>query len=407
MSEENHEPRKEIFQLSWAARSFIDAPSSRVLFLCVSLVLVSVVAFFISSFFITIDRTVRSSGETDSFLGVKEVIALRAGQIESLSVTEGEMIAADKVIGRLKIEGSSEEKLHDYLTRLQKVLQVCRDSDCELPKGTLDVAIFSDPGLKEALTNVSRMFADYRYSRVELGQKTSREIDPLKQRLGLIQKKLQYLAKSKMKNYLLMQKEALDEEKGRLEQQLIATENQLSGTVREKKNEALHSLELAIFQLQNFVVKHQLKVPVSGIVAKLHRSKGSYVKEYDPILAIIPESSPIIARVNIPAKDVSKVKDGDNVFISIDSYPSHKYGYFSGKLLTIEKIASGGQSNVANNFVAKISIDTDSLKRNPAFAFDELTKVKLEPGMGVEVRIVTGKTKLIQLMVDKVLGKER
>jgi multidrug resistance efflux pump len=396
--------------LSWGARSFIEAPSSKILFFSVSLVLLSIVTFFVASFFITIDKTVKSAGVTDSFNGVKETIALVSGQVLILDVKEGETVSADAIVGRLRIEGTNEKKLIEYSESLKKVLHLCKKSECQISAGSLEVAMFSDPHLKEALTSVVRKFSDYTYSQVELRQKTAREVNPLKQRLNLINKKLSYLSKSKMKDYLVMQREGLDEEKGRLEQQLISTENQLSGTVRERKNEAIFSLQLAIFQLESFIEKHQLKTPVAGKIAKIHHNIGSYVKDHEPVISIIPESSPIIARVNIPPKDVARVKEGDNVFIGIDSYPVHKFGYFSGKVLTIDRVASAIRSdNPSNGFVAKISIDTNSLSRNPAFAvsFDELPRVKLDPGMGVEVRVVTGKSKLIQIMVDKILGKEK
>ncbi|MFL5783312.1 MAG: HlyD family secretion protein [Bacteriovoracaceae bacterium] len=400
MSEESNAQNQNV-QLSWAARSFIEAPSSRVLFFSVSLVLASIVTFFLASYFITIDLTVRTDGQTDSYLGVKEVIVLRSGQLEELRVKEGSLVSAQEVVGHLRIEGSSESMLLDYVHSLKAALKGCREKGCQLPQGTFDAAMFTDPSLKEALSNVSRKFSDYRYSQVELKEKLAREIGPLKQRLVLVRKKLEYLATSKMRNYLLMQKEALDEEKGRLEQQLIASENQLSGTEREKKSEAVHSLELAIYQIENFLEKHRLKAPVSGRVAKLYKTQGSYLREYEPVIAVIPESSPIVAKVNVAAKDVARIKEGDTAFVSIDAYPKHKYGYFSGKLVSIDKVASEAK------YVARISIDINSLPRKPAFAVEELGKVKLEPGMGVEVRIITGKTKLLQLMLDKVLGKER
>jgi membrane fusion protein, adhesin transport system len=398
MSEDNNEDNR-FLNLSWGARSFIAAPSSAVLFASVLLIFFSLVFFTIASFFIEIDLVVKSRGQTNSLLGIKDSVAQISGQIEILKVKDGDVVEEGQVIGQIRIEGTKEAQLISMIQELKNQVDLCHTNPCVEERFSINALGIMDPSIREQIADVNRKFSSYFYTHSELKTKILTELDPLKERQRLILGKLQYLKSSDMKKYLVMQKESLEEESGRITQQVTNLQNQIEERIHQSKNEAIHSLRLAIFSLESFILKHQIRSPVRGRVSRLNRTQGSFVALHEIILTIVPEHSPIITEALVDTKDIGKVSRGNKVIISVDAFPPHRYGYFSGKVIGIEHIR--GSETKPDHYLAKIKFDEYSAKQR---SLASQTKLVFSPGMQTQIRIISRRETVSSIILDKLLG---
>ncbi len=395
--------------LSWGAVAFIDSPSPFVLALAASLLGVTFVGCFIASFFIQLDVGVKAQGVTDYMSGVKDAVALTSGQVYYLPVREGDHIKKDQTVAWGRRPGTHEIQWREYITALGNDLAALDQSQATRVASLLSTTSLEDASLKALLIDVRQKQTYFARNLSDAISKTKRELAPLRRRQQIIAEQLRYIRKSNLVSYLLMQKQSLEEESGRIEQQITASENSLSNRTFESREETKKSLHLAIAALQNYVALHQIKSPVSGTVGRLAVTVGTVVRDQQPVLTVLPEDSPLIAKVSVSSKDIAKVKESSVVYISVDSYPSHKYGYFSGKVLSIEKIVRPRDvaSDAVDTYTVRISLDPNSLVRKPKIDFDDKNPIHFVPGMNVDTRIVSRRASLMSLGFDKLFGSEK
>lgn len=407
MSSPMHNPNENNpkIKLSWGAASFVEAPSSLVLALCVLALAASLVTCVVGSFFISIDVSVRASGETDSLAGVKYVTALRSGEVYKLSLKQADVVAKDQLIGWVRMEGATEAQLQTLSTQLETKISDVEHRKAKLQHLGLDESFLVDSQLKSLMTDAESKVAALYNVEVRGAANLESQMKPLRTRQLTVKRQLAYVSKSKLRNYLVMQKESLADEDGKLTQQLLALQNESEQRVFEARENALHSMRLALASLKSFVLQHQLRAPIDGQIARLDIAQGSFVRDQQSVATIIPANSPIIAKIHVQSQDVSRIQVGNPCSLDIDAFPAYKYGYFDGKVLSIEKVKSEGAAQ-ALGYVARVEINLDSKSRRPAFVKEAQDKLVLSPGMSVQARIITKKATLASLFVDKIFGNK-
>ena len=135
----------------------------------------------------------------------------------------------------------------------------------------------------------------------------------------------------------------------------------------------------------------QIYAPMNGVVAKSWVLEGDIIQPGQPILTIYDLDSLWVVS-ELQETDLSSIKVGQDVEISVDSYPDTK---FEGKVLqlgtsTAAQFSLIPPSNAAGNFTkitqripVKISIHPDESSNQNM----EKGSLKLLPGMSVEVKI--------------------
>ncbi len=121
--------------------------------------------------------------------------------------------------------------------------------------------------------------------------------------------------------------------------------------------------------------------PVSGVVASRHAEVGEIAQPGMPILTVT-KLDEVTLTAYVPERDIGLVKLGQEVQVSVDSYPDE---YFSGTIVYISPNALFTPKNIQLKeerekmvFAVKISLP------NP--------EQKLKPGMPADARILTGAT---------------
>lgn len=101
-------------------------------------------------------------------------------------------------------------------------------------------------------------------------------------------------------------------------------------------NEALNQIDVLISNLEqertNFVLDNSSVVvsPTSGIIGDVLVQEEQKVAKSTPILSLLPEHAKLQAEVFLPASDAGYIVVGQKVTVTIDAYPSEKFGKIEG-----------------------------------------------------------------------------
>ena len=135
--------------------------------------------------------------------------------------------------------------------------------------------------------------------------------------------------------------------------------------------------------------------PVDGVVfdvAKL--SKGSVIREAEPLITLVTLGSKLEAEVKIDASEISNITTGKKVKIKIDAFPFQKYGILEGELVKLSQDAfNASQDNQKNNYyIARVRFDGSQLK-----------KAVLMPGMSLTSEILIEKRDVLSYLIYPLL----
>lgn len=396
------------FQLSWGAISFIEAPSSKLLGFAIFSIIATLLSVFAAAFYVNINVSILADGETDSILGVTEAVSPHAGELYRLPIQEGDQVKKDQVIGWIRMGDSSFDQVASVYKDLKNRLASISEPSSTEP--TIKVSLISDVETQNMLTEVNRKFAELKYIQGTWLKNTQAEAEPLKRHLAEINKQLRFISNSKVEKYLLMQRSQLEQEKGQIVQQIRTLENTIETKTHDARSDAENALRNSFSKVQEYLVNHEVKSPVAGKIATILTNEGSFIKAGESIASIIPEGGEMIAKVLISSKDITLVSQGNKVFISIDAYPAHKFGYFDGEVISVDTVKAKSQndSSKPDGYIARIRIDTQSLSRKLASVDPEVAskKIHLVPGMKVEARVLVKRAPIATLIIDKIFGKE-
>jgi multidrug efflux pump subunit AcrA (membrane-fusion protein) len=392
--------------LSWGAVSFIEAASSRILAICVLTILSSLGLSLLASFFIKIDVSTKANGQTESLLGVKEAVSQVPGQLYYFPVKEGDSFKKDQVLGWVRIEGSHEAEMLQLVGEANEKISGLDQKNTLRASSVFKTHLPENLNIKNLVSEAEKRQSAWMYYLSEGTVKAQAEIQPILKRVAVVKDQLQYIKKSPMRQYLEQQRIGLEEEVGRLQQQITVSRNAFDQKLIDLKSETKQSLQAVASAVQNLIQTHQIKSPCDGRVAKIWVNEGQLLADQQPVVSILPLSSSIVAKVSISSEDRALIKVGQSALVSIDAYPSHKFGYFQGKVLSIDQIKTAEDKSNPDGYVARLSVNIDHPVRQIA-SLAEKSPVHLVPGMKVEARIISKRASLISLGLDKIFGKDQ
>ena len=138
-----------------------------------------------------------------------------------------------------------------------------------------------------------------------------------------------------------------------------------------------------------------LKAPVDGTISKVFVStKGQVINPGDPLAEIIPLGEELILEVNIPAKDIAKIRKGLKAKISFTAYDSSIFGMFEGE---VDKVAAGSTLNEKTQsvfYIARVKVTDKNVKKNQ--------EVIIQSGMEGMVSIIGKKQSVISYFLNPI-----
>lgn len=144
----------------------------------------------------------------------------------------------------------------------------------------------------------------------------------------------------------------------------------------------------------------RMNAPVDGVVLGIaDRSVGSVLREGETLVTLVPDVADLYVEANVPSRDVSYVKVGNNVRVKLETYPFQKFGTLTGRLDVIspDSIALK-QGDDKSQLVYRLQVHLTETPR-------ELAKrgIRLRPGLVATAEIRTGKRSIASYILNPIL----
>lgn len=155
---------------------------------------------------------------------------------------------------------------------------------------------------------------------------------------------------------------ALDKAKRNLDQKIKSYELQHAKVISEINHEKMHldqQREL-VSNLEQFLQGFTITAPAPGmIIYKKERNgskrkAGSQLNPFDNVIATLPDLTTMLSKMYVNEIEVSKVKPGQKVNITVDAFPNKA---FSGQVMTVANIGEQLPNSDAKMFEVQVKID--------------------------------------------------
>jgi len=163
---------------------------------------------------------------------------------------------------------------------------------------------------------------------------------------------------------------------------------------RLENRKKMAEIDAQLSKAKQAVRYQELKAPVDGVVFDLQpRSQGFVANTTQSLLTIVPNDN-LVASVFLTNRDIGFVRQGMNVDVRIDSFPSTEFGSIKGKLIWVGSDAlPPTQERNFYAFPAKIQLERQSLMVNGR-------PVHLQSGMALNSSILVRKRPVLSIVTD-------
>ncbi len=168
---------------------------------------------------------------------------------------------------------------------------------------------------------------------------------------------------------------------------------------KEELNDALakyksaRSNDVALLDQVNRTV---VKAPINGVVQKLDvHTVGGVVRPGADLIEIVPSDESLLIEVKIKPSDIAFIYVGQKAKVKFTAYDFAIYGALDGKVESVSADSFKDDKDVTY-FKVRIKTDKSYLERNKK-------KLKIMPGMTVNVDILTGKKTVLDYILKPIL----
>ena len=184
---------------------------------------------------------------------------------------------------------------------------------------------------------------------------------------------------------------------------LLASEEELRVLVTEFRQQTLDGLRAAEEQIGQMAPEVSkagqrnrlmtLRAPVSGTVQQLAvHTVGGVVTPAQALLAVVPSEEALEVEASVLNKDIGFVRPGQPVTVKVDSFPYTRYGYLTGKVVSVSHDAAQDEQ-LGLVFPARVKLEQATLNIDGV-------SVRLSAGMSLSAEIKTGKRRVIDYLLS-------
>ena len=170
-----------------------------------------------------------------------------------------------------------------------------------------------------------------------------------------------------------------------------------------KEEEAEVQLTEELVKLDRQAKDLTVRAPVNGIVLDLPSvSKGSIVKEGEPLLTLVRTNMPLALEIDVDPKDVSDLRLGAPVSVKLDALPFQQFGDVPGALEfvsndTFDESLSGEKGSY---YRGRVRIEAAELEKLPP-------GFSLTPGMLATADLKVGQRRLVTYFTNPIVKNFR
>lgn len=136
-----------------------------------------------------------------------------------------------------------------------------------------------------------------------------------------------------------------------------------------------------------------LRAPVSGTVQQLAvHTVGGVVTPAQALLVVVPSEEALEIEATVLNKDIGFVRPGQAVTVKVDSFPYTRYGYLTGKVVSVSHDAAQDEQ-LGLVFPARVKLERATLNIDGV-------SVRLSAGMSLSAEIKTGKRRVIDYLLS-------
>jgi adhesin transport system membrane fusion protein len=177
------------------------------------------------------------------------------------------------------------------------------------------------------------------------------------------------------------------------------TKYMFKGDAKVKRNEAiseLRTLRADSTALEDQVSRTVVRSPMNGVVQKLFvHTIGGVLKPGADIMEIVPSGQNLLVEVKIKPSDIAFIYYGQKAIVKFSAYDFSIYGGLDGKVVYI---SADTIKDEKDNVFYKVEIKTDV-----NYLGDANKKLKIIPGMTVNVDIITGQKSVLDYILKPIL----
>nr|WP_126942216.1 HlyD family efflux transporter periplasmic adaptor subunit [Xanthomonas sp. BRIP62409] len=134
-----------------------------------------------------------------------------------------------------------------------------------------------------------------------------------------------------------------------------------------------------------------LRAPVAGTVQQLAvHTVGGVVAPAQELLVVVPSEDALEIEATVLNKGIGFVRPGQDLIVKVDSFPYTRYGYLTGKLVSVCHDAVQDEL-LGPVFPARVKLERVALN------VDNI-RVRLNAGMSLSAEIKTGKRRVIDYL---------
>lgn len=354
-----------------------------------------IMPFLTWAYLCKIDQTAKAKGVIITTSKKQSIQSINEGIIKELYVKEGDIIKKGQVIG----------KIDEKQFQIEYEATKSKKAAIEATVARLEAETFGKELVFEKSTLEYKGFVE---SEKELYK---RRIEALNNELIVLNNSLK-LAKEELS---LMEPLAKKGDVGTIE--LIKLKRQVSdieGQITNKKNkykqdsqtELVKSKQDLAILTQDYndkkinLERTEIISSVNGIVNNiLITTKEAKIKAGDVILEVIPEDN-LLIEAKLSPSDISFVKEGQNVFIKLDSYDYAIFGGIEGKVKLVGSDALVEKTGNGDEYFFKVII---SIGEGKNIKTKNGNTILVSPGMGGEIDIKTGERTVLTYLIKPII----
>ncbi|SLN69397.1 Hemolysin secretion protein D, chromosomal [Aquimixticola soesokkakensis] len=379
----------------------------------------SLLATLVWTAFATLPEVARGTGQIMPQSFERELVHRESGRILALNTGSGDVVKAGDVIARLDDDAERTQLSIAQSMNLSLRLRIERLS-AFVEERTPDFGAASDEtpevlqaqqayrAMKDSLRDQTAIFLDQIDKNIRdraiLERQIAAQTERLRARQDLLLRREELFEKKLVifPEILEARQSAADAQADldilttqlqrnlNAEQELLSRVSSLTSTrkadARQQLQQAYAELsesEARILGMREGIERKSIRAPVDGVLKLPDRlAVGDFVSAGQPLGYVVPQDDPLVARIRIPAREISNIYIGQPVDLKITSLDFIRFGKVSGTIASLSPAASVSETGDVY-YGAEVDLERDDLvlagKSYP-----------LLPGMVVSAEIING-----------------
>lgn len=344
----------------------------------VRLALLSIVVFFVWSYYATLDVVAIASGQIVPTQSVQVIQHVDGGRIASIRVSDGQQVERGEVLLTINATEARAEyetlrsrywSIYANVERLRALISDRSADFSKVPDDFFNLVQEQQATLLTGLDQVSQLTDQIRLLS---------EVSAIRSGLA--------------REQLATKVQALDAQRtlGEAQAELLRFRRSQMAELNELSTE-LGQITEQMSKLSDRLQRVDVVSPVNGVVQGLQfRTVGGVIQPGADIMNVVPTGDPLQAEVKVSPIDIGFLKEDQEVRVKIGTFDFMRYGTIDGKVLTVSPFSSIDEQQ-QTYFKVIVSLDQEFVTQDP--------EKRIEPGMTVQADIITDRQSVLRYLL--------